>query len=330
MRNPSNSRRAFLKNAAVTFAGCHLGGFLHLPGMCAAGNDVFKIYKFEAGGFQCTLFKDCSQTLLQTGSTTHSQPEPLDISLVKWEMNTHREPSPFVALLIEAGDKKILVDTGIGRRAGETKIKGHTYQFSGKLKSLLISQQVDPAMINHIILTHFHPDHIGGIFDENGALNFPNARFIASKAEFDYWTSAACNKEDPLLKYFIKQQIEPLKKDRLTLWTGSIEAIFPNIRLVNAAGHTPGHLAVGLGRGLDQFLFLSDTFFHPTHIKNIHWRHHFDFNYLAAQQTRKMLLDWACHENMLAQAFHFDFPGLGYIVKDGNGWAWEALKVRQP
>jgi hypothetical protein len=40
--------------------------------------------------------------------------------------------------------------------------------------------------------------------------------------------------------------------------------------------------------------------------------------------TRRALFDRAADENLLVQTYHFPFPGVGRVSKDGDGWLWES------
>jgi glyoxylase-like metal-dependent hydrolase (beta-lactamase superfamily II) len=53
----------------------------------------------------------------------------------------------------------------------------------------LKSEGITPEEIMTAILTHPHPDHIGGLLDTSGKPAFANAQYVMSKTEWDFWTS---------------------------------------------------------------------------------------------------------------------------------------------
>ena len=57
-------------------------------------------------------------------------------------------------------------------------------------------------------------------------------------------------------------------------------------------------------------------------MERIEWQTNYDFDKDKAEQTRVKLLDLAYKENMLINAFHFDFPGVGRVNKSKNKWIW--------
>jgi len=150
--------------------------------------------------------------------------------------------SPYSALLIDTGQRRILVDTGAGGRAPT----------NGKLLGNLRAEGVDPAAIETVLLTHGHPDHIGGTLDADQRPAFPNARYVLWRDEWQFWTSTS----DPT-----KVPVRDVLKDHVARWRSVAQyqlipvelqlelldrdtEIAPGVKALAAAGHTPGHLVV--------------------------------------------------------------------------------------
>ncbi|MEX2566167.1 MAG: hypothetical protein WD431_09515 [Cyclobacteriaceae bacterium] len=102
-----------------------------------------------------------------------------------------------------------------------------------------------------------------------------------------------------------------------------VEAI-PGITAVKSGGHTPGQIALVIGSGKDQILYISDAFLHPIHMARIDWQTNYDLDHKQARLTRVKLLELAHKENLLINAFHFDFPGLGRIDQHKGQWLWNS------
>nr|WP_319530607.1 MBL fold metallo-hydrolase [uncultured Cohaesibacter sp.] len=73
---------------------------------------------------------------------------------------------------MRSGDNVILFDTGLNA-AGVT--------------AALAEAGTKPADVTHVVITHMHGDHIGGLMNE-GAPTFENAAFLTGQVEYDHWS----------------------------------------------------------------------------------------------------------------------------------------------
>jgi len=180
---------------------------------------------------------------------------------------------------------------------------------------------INKESITDVIITHFHPDHIGGIFSDK-ELNYPNAKFHVHENEWNYWTSSKSDNENPLFKVFVEKNIQPLSNYNLSLIKGDEFDIESGITSIISEGHTPGQVALNLSSEGDSLLYTSDAFLHPIHIEELNWRTNYDNDHELAKRTREKLLSIAHSNNSMINSFHFDFPGLGFAKKKNNKWKW--------
>lgn len=283
------------------------------------------IHRFSVGNAQCTIFRDLIFTYKASDYFINASPKELSDSLNRYRLQPDAISSPFIALLIQNKGKNILVDTGSGYSDTPITFRGRTFPLKGKLKSLLISINMEPEDISDVILTHFHPDHIGGLFSEN-KLNFPNATFHLHRTEWEYWTESRSDNENPLFKYFVEKNITPLEEYNLNLISKPEQVILEDITSIAAPGHTPGQLAIRLRSGGESLIYTSDAFLHPLHIERLDWNTNYDKDHSEARKTREKLLTIAYTENALINSFHFDFPGLGRVKKHGDKWEWDPIQ----
>lgn len=311
-------RRDFIYNASLMAAmpiisSSYSGPFL------AETSETFKI---KIGEINCIIFRDLLFKYQAKDYFINAESNELEKSLKNYKVTPDNIPSPFIATLVESMGKKILIDTGIGYSDKPLEFRGKTHLLKGRLQELLRLNGIGKEDISDLIITHFHPDHIGGIFGDDGKLNFPNAKVHIHQNEWNYWHSSGSEGQPPLFKYFVEQKISPLEKLNVNFFHGDFVEIVPGVTAVEANGHTPGQVAIHLQSGSKQMLYISDAFLHPLHIEKLDWRTNYDFDHASARKTREKLLHLAYKDKMIVNAFHFDFPGLGVIEKFRGAWKW--------
>jgi glyoxylase-like metal-dependent hydrolase (beta-lactamase superfamily II) len=224
----------------------------------------------------------------------------------------------YICLFIHAGPHRVLVDTGMGppgfRPAG------------GKLLEHLRGEGIEPDQIDTVILSHGHPDHIGGNLDEGGKPAFPNARYVMYEKEWEYWMSDPDLAELSLDPHF-KEGILASARKNLSGIRGQIDLvrdadteILPGIVAIATAGHSPGHMSLEILSNGERLLFLGDVFIHPIHIEDPEAIALVDHLPEAAITTRRRLFEKAVEEECLVMGPHFPFPGLGHIVRTAPWW----------
>jgi glyoxylase-like metal-dependent hydrolase (beta-lactamase superfamily II) len=285
-------------------------------------------FRFETGKLECVAVSD--GTLTYTPPTfpppatllfTNAPRERLEQVLLEYNLRPEQWgewTSPYICLVVNTGDHLVLVDTGAGGLAPTT----------GRLLQNLKAEGIAPEEIDTVILTHGHPDHIGGNTDAQGKPAFPNARYVMWKDEWDFWTSERAEQRldehvRELLLKFARENLPPIQ-GQVDLFDGETE-IVPGIRAVAAPGHTPGHMGLEISSQGEQLLCMSDAVIHPIHLEHPEWHAAVDFDFKQVVATRRRLLDRAASRKALVLAFHFPFPGLGRAVQKGEGWQWQPI-----
>lgn len=238
------------------------------------------------------------------------------IQLPQWDAYE----SPYPGLLIDTGREKVLLDTGAGDFGPST----------GRLVSNLRKLGVDTTDIDVVVLTHAHPDHVGGALDSDGQPAFPNARHVISQAEWDFWRSGPDLSpltlpdefKDALLAY--ASRTLPALADQIETIDPGTE-ILPGVTAIDASGHTPGQLALRVASENDVLLAVADVVVHPLHLQRPEWCTAVDYDRETTVATRQRILRQAATEDALLFAYHFPAPGLGRVRPNGDTWQWEPV-----
>lgn len=227
----------------------------------------------------------------------------------------HRIPMALNTLLIRAGGKIVLVDTGCGDKEDEKFATMFAYQPAGKLTDLLEKAGVKADQVDFVINTHLHFDHAGGntvrAADGSTVPNFPNARYLIQRGE---WESAKNSHERNRASY-LPHNYEPLMAlGRVDLLDGAKE-IIPGVRVEPTPGHTPGHMMIVIESNGEHGAFVGDLI--PTrHHVPLPWVMSYDLDVEKILESKRQVLRRAVKENWWIFFEHdLDTPAAKIIEK---------------
>ncbi|MGJ5151645.1 MBL fold metallo-hydrolase [Bradyrhizobium sp. HKCCYLR1023] len=178
--------------------------------------------------------------------------------------------------------------------------------------------------IDVVMCTHLHTDHVGWntrLDDGRWVPTFPNARYVFAQREYDYWVAQNAKAEVPPFADSVLPVVEARRADIV----GDAFAIGDHVRLLPTPGHTPGHIAVAVGRGRDDAVFAGDLIHTPLQLSFPELSPRFDVDPAQAGVTRRAFLERYCDTSTLCCTAHFPSPSVGRITRKGNGFACEAV-----
>jgi glyoxylase-like metal-dependent hydrolase (beta-lactamase superfamily II) len=274
-------------------------------------------HRFTVGAFRCMTLTDGHVDYPPGNFFANVPQDEVNAALSGRGLTTDYVRTPYSFLYLETGTHRVLVDMGAGSLAPST----------GKLLDNMRVADIEPADIDVVVITHAHPDHVGGALNGEGKPVYSNARYIMWRREWDFWFSDEAGDMAPESHVAIaRRNVEPLQ-DRIEFLDDESEFL-PGFKAVQAPGHTPGHMAVLVSSEDDHVFYISDTVLYPLHLEHPDWLPVYDILPDEAAQSKRKVFDLAAEQNLLVMGMHFPpFPSLGRVGKTETGWEWRPIQL---
>jgi glyoxylase-like metal-dependent hydrolase (beta-lactamase superfamily II) len=212
------------------------------------------------------------------------------------------------ALLIEAGERTILVDAGTG---------GY---WPAKFRSIYAVEHLspreaglDPERITDLIISHMHFDHVGGIRTPDGSLAYPHARIYIQKANLE-------NARHPNPRErasYPREVVDALDGAEVRLTDGS-EEIIPGVWVHRSDGHTRGLQWVEVRHGDSAVARPSDLIPYATHVA-LPYTMGYDINAGLILEEKAVFLERAAAAGWIVVFEHDPTVPAGRILRDASG-----------
>lgn len=262
------------------------------------------LFAFTVGALEVTVIRDAAREIdMNTVFAIDNKDGAVEKLLKEANVPSAKLINTFNVLLVKTGSTLALFDTGNGAAVGS-------------LLPTLASIGIQPDMITNVIFTHQHGDHVGAALTNN-ALTFPKAMYHYPEAE-----KAAVEKAPESGGVTTNKNIFKVAGDAGQFQTFKSESeLLPGIMPFAAYGHTLGHTGFMFSSNGASLMVVADAMLNNV-ISMAHpeWQPSFDADKPMAVETRKKLLSELAAKGTRMLAYHFPFPGTGYIDKDGDAY----------
>lgn len=301
MPDPMFNRRTFVLATATL----PLAPFAARASAPMLGVDMSLFQRIKLGGFEVT-------TLL-AATVTRSEPQTIfgmnasaeDFAALSAKANIPVDQTQFffTPTVVNTGAELVLFDTGLNPEGITKALEAAGYTTD---------------MIDIVVITHMHADHIGGLIDGD-APTFPNARYVTGRVEFDAWAAMGNAKFDTNMR--------PLADHTTMIEDGA--SAFAGHTGIAAFGHTPGHMVHMIESDGHSLLLAADfTNHYVWSLARPDWEMKFDMDKPAAAQTRKTLLDLMATDRVPFIGYHMPWPGVGYVGRDADGYRYAPMSYQ--
>jgi len=311
--------RLILTLTAITLLGLTTLAYAEAP---KVQTQVPGYYRMMLGQFEITALYDGALDL-DTKLLYNTTPTELNKLLARMFVGNPKMQTAVNAYLINTGTNLVLVD------AGAAKLFGPSLGF---ILQNMRAAGYDPAQVDTVIITHLHPDHVGGVADADGKPVFPKARILVAKADDAFWLSqkvadGSPEKMQPFFK-MARDAAAPYQKGGQ--WQAFTEGsvLVPGITAVKANGHTPGHTAFAVESTGQKLLIWGDLVHaHAVQFARPGVTIEFDVDQKQAIATRKSIFKAMAASKSLVAGMHLPFPGIGHVRAEGKkSYSWVPIE----
>ena len=235
----------------------------------------------------------------------------------------------------------ILIDTGAGNNKSRPQQKALDHLKNPFLERLA-EAGVAPEMVDYVLHTHIHSDHVGWntvLVEEQWKPTFPKAIHLCSRLEWDYGAALADGDErgisaaraeaglgEPVripVNGTFNDSMRPLQSTAQTrLVPINDQEVLPGLRFLPTPGHSIDHAAIELRSAGQRAVFGGDVMHHPVELYDTTLVSSFCEFPEAARRSRFQLLDRLAMDDAIYFSAHFPLSSAGRITKVGDGFHW--------
>lgn len=221
-------------------------------------------------------------------------------------------------LLVDSGERKILIETGIGNHYSEKHLQNNGVETGDRLEESLLGSGFSPNDITDVLFTHLHWDHCtGAVKNQNGQLKlvFPNANFWCSKTQWEH-SKMSNAREKAAYHREVLDFLFNSGKMNLVETEGNL---FPDIEVRFFNGHTPGQMIPFISSNGKTFIYMADLIPTAAHIPLL-WIAAYDLFPVTAIEEKEKFLDEAAEKRYLLFFEHDFYTECATVAKNEKGF----------
>ncbi len=233
-------------------------------------------------------------------------------------------PSRVLAFACRTPTALVLVDAGVGGW-------GYWPDGDGALVRSLAQAGARPSDVDFVLITHPHPDHVGGGVRPDGTPAFENARYLVQRRDWDHFTDAGyLARAAARTRTAVESAVLPLASLGVLDLVEPDHAVTSEIDFLPTPGHTPGSVTVRVRSGGSTALMIGDAAHHHAQLGEPAWSSVADLDPDAAADSRRRIVAEACRSGAWVAGAHFerDAPVFARVTRTSGTARWNSGTAR--
>jgi glyoxylase-like metal-dependent hydrolase (beta-lactamase superfamily II) len=278
-----------------------------------------QVHRYTVGDIEVTVLTDGFRMVPLDGYIRNASVDEIAAALKSAGLPTDRVRNTYSPIVLTISGKRVLFDTGNGE-AAVAQSKGER----GTLNAGLAAAGIERDNIDVVVISHFHADHVNGLLMPDNSRAFPRAEVMVPEVEWKFWMDDGEMSRAPkgrMSELFANnRRIFDALGRKVTPYAWDREVV-QGVTAVGTPGHSIGHTSFIVASAGKRVFVQSDVcnnavIFagHPG------WHGFFDQDPVQAEATRRRVYDMLAADKLPVQAFHFPFPALSRVEKDGDGY----------
>jgi glyoxylase-like metal-dependent hydrolase (beta-lactamase superfamily II) len=283
----------------------------------AAAEQAPGFYRFKLGDFTVTTVHDgfVRRANPLEGLVMNAPASEVRAALEAAMLPTEGLMNPYIVTFVDTGRGVVAFDAGTGG--------GQMAAGTGLLPRNMAAAGIRPQDVVLVAVSHFHGDHITGLTTRENQAFFPNAEVAVPALEWAWWSDTANEARTPQRQRGnfanTARRFAPLRA-RMRMFEDGAE-LHTGIRAIATPGHSPGHTAFHVSSGARQLFVTADAAGRPElFLRQAAWHSVFDFDGDMAAESRRKLFGRIAAERAQMCAYHFTFPGTGFVAAERDGF----------